>query len=414
MHKISSNIIGLLLATIAAILMLTSCGGHEENSHLLSSSHQSQLIQQTTTFEKFCKLASLDCKDVVTPIPSKRAWEDGLTTFKTLVDSPSVITLTREQMERGSVRDLITLTGSSEIIDFINSIPWETLKISSNTIELRSSMPEFIVSNGITFRSGYYTKINIDSKYSMSVSGLSLITRRLGQEKVELIDLSSPGKVSIGTERRQIKEIPLSYLIPNEFPTKTKSDAHFSSKSMMVNPNFSVDKLIRTIADVMLEKGYEWYKLIDIKFLDTHIGTFTDLLANDISKNPFADAIFLALESTESITIGGKRQSPLEINFTKGLKCKMFFKNVPVLGNIVTKLGFESSVGLTDAVKTTKDGREIVKASIAGISTRIGNIHKLILDGDNISLRVGAFTIPVYEGQPVRDGIQLEKLECKK
>ena len=92
----------------------------------------------------------------------------------------------------------------------------------------------------------------------------------------------------------------------------------------------------------------------------------------------------------------------------------MFFKNVPVLGNIVTKLGFESSVGLTDAVKTTKDGREIVKASIAGISTRIGNIHKLILDGDNISLRVGAFTIPVYEGQLVRDGIQLEKLECKK
>ena len=73
----------------------------------------------------------------------------SLKSFKTLADSPSKIVLTREQFERDSVKNLIEVAGGSSVIEFVNSLPWTSLRMQDNAIELTNTSEASIEANGM-------------------------------------------------------------------------------------------------------------------------------------------------------------------------------------------------------------------------------------------------------------------------
>lgn len=386
-----------MLIKLALILVAASCG--PDTSNLKVSS-------ETVSFKEFCNLAGMpECGKSTLPPPSQDIWNAGLTTFKTIVDSPSKFELSREQFDRESVKNLIALTGGTEIIDFFKSLPWEDLTISQNVITLRNNRRKPLEVNGFNFYADFKTEVTLTTNARYQTTGLFFSTEMFGMETVEYVDLSKPAKVTFITDKRTLTDVPLEYLIPNRFPTDVALEV-----IQQPTADITVDKLIRSITDVMFETGYEWFNMISVYLENDHIRTIKELSYDEVMKNPFNEAIVLALDNAKSLVIGGPTKSPLRVEIANQIKCKMHFKNVPVLGSPKASLKFEKSFGITSA-KKEKGGKVI--ADIDGISTTLGNVRYIELDGDEVSLKIGQFTVPLTLEPQEKSGPELTKVECK-
>ena len=356
---------------------------------------------RTIEFERFCRGAGLrQCHFKSTQTPSLNAWNTGLSIFGTIMQTPSRIHLSREQFTRESVKELIELTGATGIAEFVESLPWEDLYINDQEIFLVNSKAASINVRGLGIEASRYSTIADLSSKTFKTRGLSIKTELLGAQRIHKIDMSRPGKVSLLTDRMKITNIPLGFLASREMRRFTPSAS-----------TFSINRLVNAITEVMFEEGYEWYKIIDIRIESEQIRKLEELTFKDIPTNLFTNAIRLALREAQTFTIGGPTAAPMRIIMERDINCSMYFENIPILGSITATLDFKRKFG----IKSAKRSGNIVTANVEGITTTIGAVKSIVLEGSNLKLKIGRFLIPL-NNKPAKagnsNGIKLTDVKC--
>ena len=212
--------------------------------------------------------------------------------------------------------------------------------------------------------------------------------------------MSRPGKVSLLTDRMKITNIPLGFLASREMRRFTPSAS-----------TFSINRLVNAITEVMFEEGYEWYKIIDIRIESEQIRKLEELTFKDIPTNLFTNAIRTSLARVQTFTIGGPTAAPMRIIMERDINCSMYFENIPILGSITATLDFNRKFG----IKSAKRSGNIVTANVEGITTTIGAVKSIVLEGSNLKLKIGRFLIPL-NNKPAKagnsNGIKLTDVKC--
>ena len=368
---------------------------------LISKNAQAQELKN---FKDFCENSDLRNCDIKTNTPSSFVWDASLKSFKTLADSPSKIVLTREQFERDSVKNLIEVAGGSSVIEFVNSLPWTSLRMQDNAIELTNTSEASIEANGMVLSTEANSKLLIHTAHKIEAVGLFMETRVHGRMPVREINLESPGKVELVTDTLIISEIPLEFLIPSNFP---------SPAQYFVEPVISADKVIRSIAEVMFEEKNEWNKILDIDLRKKNVDVLKDLSRGGTENSKFKELFELAFNNVNKVTIGGAMSSPLRIALDTKVECHLHIINVPLLGTFNAKLKIDDSFGISSA--TLDRDKDQVEAEITGLKvSKFGSLKKLVVDGDELKLKISR--IPGYiplTGEVQEDAMQLKSVSCE-
>jgi hypothetical protein len=86
----------------------------------------------------------------------------------------------------------------------------------------------------------------------------------------------------------------------------------------------------------------------------------------------------------------------------------MKFTNVPLLGTVNANLSFAKTFGLATMLR--QDAKVVSK--VYGITTSLGNLDSVTLDGSKIVLKLGVFSIPLDLSSKDTSGPEVSNIQC--
>jgi len=376
----------LTYLNLSAVLFLSSCGT-QEVSDLANSG-------VTVSWTEWCPKAKLaDCAAQPATI-SQEQWVSSLNVARAIVSSPSKIVFGRADLNRSAVQNLFTVTGAEDILHLVNQIPWQNLGIGAGTVEMNNLGAKGQISiNSLSLISTGRSQFSWKSPLMIDVTGVVLGTPAGEQLNLLKIDLSKSGRLTFVTNLKTIKDVPVNF---------------FSLKKLVDSKPSSVDSVIRAISDVVFEPGFNWRDAINVTLNAANISSIRSSLSRP-DAGPVLKIVDGALGNSKNFWVGGPfRKEVLSLELNSGVDCSMKFTNVPLLGTVNANLSFAKTFGLATMLR--QDAKVVSK--VYGITTSLGNLDSVTLDGSKIVLKLGVFSIPLDLSSKDTSGPEVSNIQC--
>ena len=376
----------LVYAKVLILGGVLSCG-REETSQLTSDA-------QNVPWTLWCKQAKLlDCAPYAGGI-SQQIWENSLKIAKTIVNSPSKIQFQRADIERPAVQRLFQVSGAEDILQVIVQIPWQKMGIGGGIVGMDNLGAKGKISiNSLTLITTGKSQFSWKLPFVIDVAGVVLSTPSGEQLNLLKIDFSKAGQLTFVTHSKTITNIPMDF---------------FALRKSLDPKTSAVDSVIRAISDVIFEPGFNWRNAVNITLDSANISVIRQAL-NSPDAGMVLKLVDSALANSKNFGIGGVfRKEVLSLELNSAVDCSMKFTNVPVLGNVTANLSFAKKFGL--ATLTRQETK--VVGQVYGISTTLGNLESVTLDGSKIVLKLGVISIPLDLSSTETTGPEVSDIKC--
>ena len=372
---------------VLVLLLALSCGREEQN--------QLSQFGARTPFSTWCRFAKLTgCLPDNPSVISKKDWDHSLQIAQAIMSSPSKIFFSRADLARPAVMRLFEVSGAEELSSIFTQIPWQTISLGLGKMTMSNNKAKGAINfKGLTFISTGESTFTWLSPMVINVSGVQLSTPTGEQLVLTQIDLSHPERINFITSTRVITDIPVAYFAVKPAHSKTTS----------------LDAVISALADVIFESGFDWRAAIDVNLTQQNISTIRQVVA-EAGMDPLFKLIDGALSATKQLGIGGKfKKDVLGLDLVQPVSCSMKFTDVPVLGNVTAEISFSKRFGISAIARQNKG----VVGQIFGITTSLGTLQSVSIEGAKVILKLGVVSIPLDLNSKEKTGPQVSDIVCK-
>ncbi len=379
---------GLAVATIA-----TGCKMSSQDSETLGA--------KNVPFPVFCKSFQLTkCNVSPQDVNAKqRDWELGIDIFKELMSSASTIKITREELNRPTVRDVFNTFGAQNLMSFIKSIPWATLSTDTTGITLTGTgATQSVKINGLNLIAEQKVVLKTTNSRAFSATGLSIADANgKNAQRVLSVDLSSAGRLHITTEKQVIVDFPISF---------------FTLDGMVHPVTLNASSVMKTVTNLATDPTFDWRTKITLFLKNQNLVKLLDISNEVMPENtPFGSTLETVVRKAKTLVFGGSGNMLVAVSLNAPVKCMMNFINIPLIGNKSIGLNFANSFGIENLQKTPSGSSS---AKIYGITSGAGAIQGAEIAGNTIKLKVGPLTIPLdMDKQATGNGVQLKGITCQ-
>ena len=353
-----------------SILMLSSL--------VLSSCSVDQPVskeaQATLPFGQWCVEKKLQGCNATGTAADAKGWNGSLDIFQELAKSGGGLDFSRAQYEAPSVKNFIRNFGGAAIFGVLEKLPWEQVTYGAGIFSLINRANKTLDINGLSVM-GSAIKATIGSRM-INLTGATLKYPNGQTEALTGISFSSPGFLGFVTAGGSVTNVPFSFI---------------AADSNQGESNLSPGMMIKGMSDIVNDSKVNWQKSISLVVTNRQVMSIMTIIKNLAQNNILDRAADSLAPSITAIKFGGVGAKPITIVLNSAKACKVNLSNVPLLGNLNTRLDIAGSSGVASATLTGANTR----VKLYGFKTDLGAIEEMSFTGDKGFIKLGLISIPL-------------------
>ncbi len=349
-------------------------------------------------FNQWCTTWGLEDCDLVPQDPEsipQKTWEAITGSLDEILNSPSSLSIDRQVYDSQEVQNLFLTLELQGFLELVSEVNWTGIYGNSDDITLESSTATDLTVRGLTVTLDELVSLIPQSPGSFALSGVTIASESesLG---LDFLSVANFGYLDVEGSDTYISGIPYEFL----------DDGTTSSIA-------GIEDVVAALKEVLFSNKFDFRQLLSLQLSDSNIENIATIINPVLPEDQYGDALKVIVGSLSGVAALGSvsgetlAEAYLETPFT----CAIGVNNIPILGSLSLNVNIDDTVG-AENLRSLSDG---LKIDFFGISTSLGNLNSISLEGTQLTISIGWFVNIAIDLDPEGgddNGPEIESVSC--